>query len=126
MGVYVRNDVLTPVCYGGNFAVASSSMVRVSEDVFGRILHSLSRGGNIIEGGFAGEGLGSSLHKTSLKKSQNNSYEVFSWFPKFAFKCNLCRYTTTLFPSAADATRILHAANGDETVGKAVFISCPA
>ena len=53
MGVYVRNDVLTPVCYGGNFAVASSSMVRVSEDVFGRMLQSLSRGGNIVEGAFA-------------------------------------------------------------------------
>ena len=42
----------TPVCYGGNFAVSVSAFTAVPKTMFAKILQSVSRGSNIMEGGF--------------------------------------------------------------------------
>ena len=45
-------DPITPVCYGGNFATTPRALRKVSTKHAENMLHSLSRGSNIIEGHF--------------------------------------------------------------------------
>mmetsp|Transcript_9382 Transcript_9382/g.42552 ORF Transcript_9382/g.42552 Transcript_9382/m.42552 type:complete len:326 (+) Transcript_9382:142-1119(+) len=45
-------DSMTPVCYGGSFATTVKALRTISKERAAGILHSLSRGSNIIEGHF--------------------------------------------------------------------------
>lgn len=70
MGVSINEESLVPVCYNGNFAVSSTSVRRTSEDLFQKLSRSLSRGSNILEGGYA-ERVWALLFKKPLTKEES-------------------------------------------------------
>jgi hypothetical protein len=51
MSIFIPSAA-TPVCYGGNFAVSVSAFTAVPKTMFAKILQSVSRGSNIMEGCF--------------------------------------------------------------------------
>ncbi len=53
IGIKMPNAKAVPVCYGGVFAAKRKNILNQSKDVWDRMLESLSRGDNIIEGHFA-------------------------------------------------------------------------
>ncbi len=63
LGVFGNQDVIVPVCYGGNFIVRSEQILHRESEFWARIESSLSRSNNIAEGHFVERLWGTMLAK---------------------------------------------------------------